>query len=775
MPTPPWFRPLVVGVAVILSGCPTLKPSGSEVDAGRAGTRDGGHAAANDDGGASKGDAGAPDAGASLTDDGGGASRGDAGATDAGGGFTDGGGGCRPKYCWELAFCGVTVDGCGGTLSCGSCPAGFSCDVDHGCMSSDWQHLVLDVAGEEVAISGTVTHNGTLPVSSKCEPSNQIGLGRVRLTSPNRDAYARIDSCTNVSDPYAWSMKLPAGTYAVSVTGETYSALPHWPVLVNSQLVVNADQANLVLNVVDPLWVAVSGSITVNSAAGTSTSCGGKRAEVVFTDVANDHNEQRVVVGACTHPNDPFSWATTLRPGTYRVVVAGESGTSVPPFDVVVNDHFVVTAGAPQSNVVLNIVDPAKVTVSGTVTLNGSVPLTTKCSSSSRAFVWFQPRAGPGSASAIVGPCAAVTDSYAWSVGLRPGTYTVTISGWSDNALPGWAYEVTTGFVVAGAQSNVAFDVVDPAQVAISGTLTQNQLVPLTSKCGPYPYRARVIFTHATNAHYSSSLEVPGCASPTDPYLWSTTLRPGRYTVSAIGTDISSLLGTPVVLNTGFVVQAGVPQSQVVLDEAVPLPVAVSGSVTLNHTVPISVCEKYRSRAWVRFENATSPEYSQEVSVPECAKSTDPLSWSTQLRPGTYLVTVRGENITSPLPDWALVVSPAFVVTTTPQSNVQLDVAIGPKVTVSGVITQRGAVPRTRSCGKGARAAVSFTHLDFSGHSTGGTGISYEGRVADCVSATDPYVWSVELWPGFYDVEIDASTASALPEWTPVMFGLHVK
>ena len=65
---------------------------------------------------------------------------------DAGGPFTPA---CTPKTCEDLGYeCGQADDGCGGTLDCGTCPDGKSCQ-DHRCVEGECQPKICEDLGYE--------------------------------------------------------------------------------------------------------------------------------------------------------------------------------------------------------------------------------------------------------------------------------------------------------------------------------------------------------------------------------------------------------------------------------------------------------------------------------------------------------------------------------------------------------------------------------------------------------------------------------------------------
>jgi mannobiose 2-epimerase len=75
---------------------------------------------------------------------------------------------CVPKTCASLgAVCGSASDGCGGTLSCGTCPAGKTCNASNQCISTTNSAPVVNAGADStvtlpatLTITGTVTDDG---------------------------------------------------------------------------------------------------------------------------------------------------------------------------------------------------------------------------------------------------------------------------------------------------------------------------------------------------------------------------------------------------------------------------------------------------------------------------------------------------------------------------------------------------------------------------------------------------------------------------------------
>ena len=539
-------------------------------------------------------------------------------------------GACTPVTCSQLGKnCGSLSDGCSATLNCGTCSGAQTCG-----------------AGGVANVCGT----------GACTPTTCAAVGAVCGSVPDGCGGAlSCGTCSGAQTCGGGGVANQCGASCLLTCPSGYSCDAQGSC-------VNGTQSGIVLNVTDPLKVTVAGTVTLNGGVPATGYCSSSysRATVKFTHASNNHYDTSVTIGNCVSTTDAYAWTAGLRPGTYSVTVSGGYYSSLPSWEVVVNPAFTVSAA--QSNVVLDVTDPLKVTMAGTVTLNGGVPATGYCSSSySRATVKFTHASNNHyDTSVTIGNCVSTTDAYAWTAGLRPGTYSVTVSGGYYSSLPSWEVVVNPAFTVSAAQSNVVLDVTDPLKVTMAGTVTLNGGIPATGYCSSSYSRATVKFTHASNNHYDTTVTIGNCVSTTDVYTWTTGLRPGTYSVTVSGGYYSALPGWEVMVNPAFTVSAG--QSNVVLNVTDPVKVAVSGTVTLNGGIPAtSYCSSSYSRATVKFTHETDRHYDATVTIGNCVSTTDTYAWTTMLRPGTYGITVSG-GYYSGLPSWEVPVVDRLVV-----------------------------------------------------------------------------------------------------------------
>ncbi|MFZ5442305.1 MAG: hypothetical protein ACOZQL_20015 [Myxococcota bacterium] len=616
-----------------------------------------------------------------------------AGETCGGGGVPNvcGRDACVPRTCQQAgATCGAVSDGCGNTLSCGtcqgfetcggagtantcgalcaqSCPTGFSCQGGV-CSGGNLQSLVLDVmVPPQHTVSGTVRINNTTPTAlTSC--GNWQYIQFKHLTDSRYDTTARFGvgsgSCT-YGTAWTWSAQLYPGSYKVTVEQDNNtSALPEWDTEVLPSFTVQAAQSGVVLDVMVPPQHTVSGTVRINNTTPTAlTSCGNWQ-YIQFKHLTDSRYDTTarfgVGSGSCTY-GTAWTWSAQLYPGTYKVTVEQDNNTSaLPEWNTEVLPSF--TVQAPQSGVVLDVMVPPQHTVSGTVRINNTTP-TALTSCGNWQYIQFKhltdsrydttARFGVGSGSCTYGT------AWTWSAQLYPGTYKVTVE--QDNntsALPEWDTEVLPSFTVQAAQSGVVLNVLVPTQHTVSGTVRVNGATPaaLTS-CGNWQY---IQFKHVTDSRYDTTARFgvgSGSCTYGTAWTWTAQLYPGTYKVTVEQDNNTSALpewNTEVL--PSFTVQAA--QSGVVLDVMVPPQRTVSGTVRINGATPTALtsCGNWQ---YIQFKHLTDSRYDTTarfgVGSGSCTYGTA-WTWTAQLYPGTYEVTVEQDNNTSALPEWDTVV-----------------------------------------------------------------------------------------------------------------------
>jgi mannobiose 2-epimerase len=86
-----------------------------------------------------------------------------------------GGGACTPSTCSALgAACGTPSDGCGGTLNCGTCPTGQTCNASHQCTCAPATCASLGASCGTVSDGcGGTLNCGTCPTGQTCDAGHQ--------------------------------------------------------------------------------------------------------------------------------------------------------------------------------------------------------------------------------------------------------------------------------------------------------------------------------------------------------------------------------------------------------------------------------------------------------------------------------------------------------------------------------------------------------------------------------------------------------------------------
>ncbi len=671
------------------------------------------------------------------------------------GGAGGGGGSCVPATCMSLGKnCGTLSDGCGGTLSCGTC----------------------EVSGESCGGAGTANVCGP----GTCNPKSCTDLGaNCGQPSDGCGALLSCGSCTAAGDTCGGG-----GTAFVCGQGACVAKSC-------GQLGFNCGMhGDGCSGTVDCGGCAVSGDTC--GGGGTPGICGhgscvpqscgtlGKNCGMVDDGCGNQQS-----CGSCT------GLQTCGGGGTANVCGAMCVGSCPSGFSC---NSDGACAGGNLQTLVLDVPVPPQYTVSGNVTRNGAAPTVSSCyyvggtTGYAAASLSFKHATDSRYDTSVYVPCSNCTSStFAFSAQLYPGTYTVTVpnwSGYSTTNLPAWDTVVNSTFSVSSAQSGVVFDVTVPPQYTVSGNVTRNGATPTVSSCyyvgGTTGYAAASLsFKHATDSRYDTSVYVPCSNSTSSTFAFSAQLYPGTYTVTVpnwSGYSTTNLPAWDTVVNSTFSVSSA--QSGVVFNVTVPPQYTVSGNVTRNGATPtVSSCYYVGgttgyAAASLSFKHATDSRYDTSVYVP-CSNSTSStFAFSAQLYPGTYTVTVPNWSgySTTNLPAWDTVVNSNFSVSSA-QSGVVFDVSVPPQYTVSGNVTRNGATPTVSSCyyvggtTGYAAASLSFKHATDSRYDT-----SVYVPCSNSTSST--FAFSAQLYPGTYTVTVpnwSGYSTTNLPAWDTVV------
>lgn len=379
--------------------------------------------------------------------------------------------------------------------------------------------------------------------------------------------------------------------------------------------------------------------------------------------------------------------------------------------------------------------------VSGAVTLNGATPQTT-CTGTgqSKADVTFTDAALGKSVKAEI---LCNNTAFTYAVDLWPGTFAVTVrsESYGTTNLPLRAtFHLPAPLTFTGPASNVGIDV---KVHSVSGTLTLNGgAIPVPAAC-TYS-KAELTFINVADDEYSEQKTSIACAATGG--AWSMPLYPGTYRVRA---ELYALGAGRMLVTQSFVVAGAASNQTLALKTA-----TVAGKLTLQGMTPQingARCGTYpdHAKASLQFVDAAGERFSVLVRCDAPA-----FAFSGSLAHGTYAVSASGYNdngwANSNIPGTPAPVAQGFSVTG-PISGQTFDYRTQ---TVTGNVTLDGQVPAdTAMCFSGDKARVRFTNK-----ATG----SVADAVVPCGAAT--YAFTTTLFPGTYEVRVNGSQYTALPE-----------
>ncbi|MBL8952675.1 MAG: hypothetical protein JNK82_17985, partial [Myxococcaceae bacterium] len=355
---------------------------------------------------------------------------------------------CLPTSCEAQAKnCGVIADGCGGSLTCGTCSvAGESCGGAAG---------VANVCGPGVCVPQTCESLGATcgMASDGCGALLNCGTCTVQGESCGGGGMANVCGM---------------GACVAKTCGELGK---------NCGVVSDGCSGQLSCGVCTVAGEACGGGGTpgvCGRGACTPTTCAaqGKTCGNIADGCGN-----MIPCGTCT------GFETCGGAGTANV--CGASCLISCPMGFTCNGG--VCSGGNLGDLVLEVPVPALHTVSGRVTRNGATPeLIDPCQYPNEGIIGIDfthttdNRFNGGAYVRCTG--ASTTHPFTFSTELYPGTYKVTVRAPDsyDQAsnLPRWSTVVNPGFVVSGAMANVTLEVPVPALHAVSGRITRNGATP---------------------------------------------------------------------------------------------------------------------------------------------------------------------------------------------------------------------------------------------------------------------------------------------------------
>jgi len=120
---------------------------------------------------------------------------------------------CTPKTCASLgAACGTPSDGCGGTLSCGTCPTGKACNASYQCVvPSNTPPVVNAGADKTVTLPATLTIAGTVTDDGLPTPP-ALSITWSKTSGPGTATFSPANAATTTITFSA------AGTYVLRLT-----------------------------------------------------------------------------------------------------------------------------------------------------------------------------------------------------------------------------------------------------------------------------------------------------------------------------------------------------------------------------------------------------------------------------------------------------------------------------------------------------------------------------------------------------------------------------
>ncbi len=545
---------------------------------------------------------------------------------------------CLPTSCLaQQKNCGTLSDGCGGTLTCGTCEVqGESCGGAAG---------TPNVCGPGVCVAKTCASLGATcgMVSDGCGGLLNCGTCTAAGETCGGGGTANVCGMGACVPKTCGQLAKNCGTVSDGCTGQLSCGV--------CTAAGESCGGGGVPNVCGP------GACTPTTCSALGKNCG----------MVADGCGNMIPCGTCT------GFQTCGGGGTANV--CGATCIVSCPTGFTCNGG--VCSGGNLASLVLDVPVPPLHAVSGRLTRNGATPmLQTACSYVDQNIVSLSFEHATDSrfntGASVRCESATASSMFRFAVDLYPGTYKVTVQRPDSydvpSNLPRWSTVVNPAFVVSGPQSNVTLDVPVPPLHAVSGRLTRNGATPMLETACSYVDQniVSLSFEHATDARFNTGASVR-CESATasSMFRFAVDLYPGTYKVTVQRPDSydvpSNLPRWATVVNPAFVVSG--PQSNVTLDVPVPPLHAVSGRLTRNGATPMlqTACSYVdQNIVSLSFEHATDARFNTGASVRcESATASSMFRFAVDLYPGTYKVTVQrpdSYDVPSNLPRWDTVV-----------------------------------------------------------------------------------------------------------------------
>jgi hypothetical protein len=264
---------------------------------------------------------------------------------------------------------------------------------------------------------------------------------------------------------------------------------------------------------------------------------------------------------------------------------------------------------------------------------------------------------------------------------------------------------------------------IDVTTVRVSGVVTANGQVPDQTCASDTDVRGQVYF-YQEDGPASFGLPIP-CAPAGTPFAWNGDVYPGVYRVAVLGAA-SSLPPMTLTVADGLEVRADVADLAYDITNH-----RVGGTITQNGHVPTQICTAGGERGQVLLEDKSVG--SLFAFILPCDPPGTPFAWSGTVPPGTYQVSILGENTS--LPQATHIVDRALVVDGDVDA-LSYDLVTHP---VSGTLTLNGNIPGDDPAGcRGRRATVRL-------ESTTDGAI---GLIIPCGAPGTPWTFSGEAYAG---------------------------
>ena len=345
------------------------------------------------------------------------------------------GGVCTPTTCSaQGAACGTIGDGCGGTLSCGTCATGQACNASHQCVCAP------TTCAAQGAVCGTISDGcgntlscGTCPTGQTCNASNQC------ICTPQTCASLGA-VCGSVSDGCGGT--LSCGTCP---TGQPCTASNQCATACTPPPVVNAGADRTVTL---PATVTINGSVTDDCSP----------APVLTTTWSKTSGPGTVGFAPANAATTTISFSAA---GTYVLRLTASDGA------LSAYDEVQVTVSATNTAPVVNAGADRTVTLPSTLTIAGTVTDDGLPTPPALTITWSK-TSGPGTATFSPANAAITTITFS-----AAGTYVLRLTA-SDGALS--AYDEVQVTVSNGGGNPCDGLCIGPTNFTMNGSYSSGNL-----------------------------------------------------------------------------------------------------------------------------------------------------------------------------------------------------------------------------------------------------------------------------------------------------------